>query len=118
MFGRPIRVIETGRTIGHRVDAAGASRAPERRCFFHRVQERGDSSPHPAGECSVVRFACPKPVVRSVVGLMRPGTAALLSAVAFSTACRSAGILARPQPVNVRSSDSRDQNRSYDRSSD
>ncbi len=52
---------------------------------------------------------------RSVVGLMRPGTAALPSAVAFSTACRSAAILGRTQPVEVRSSDLLDRNWSYNR---
>jgi len=45
-------MIETGRKIGHRVDAAGDGRAPD--------------------------------------------------AVAFSTACRSAAILGRPQPVKDR----------------
>ncbi len=51
MFGRTICVIETGRKLGHRVDAAGDGRAP--------------------------------------------------SAVAFSTACRSAAILRRTQPAKV-----------------
>ena len=51
-------MIETGRTIGCRVDAAGDGRAP--------------------------------------------------GAVAFSSACRSAGIFARPQPVNCRAQDLRD----------
>jgi len=61
-----------------------------------------------ADECSSGAFARSKRVVGSVVGLMRPGTAALPTAVAFSTACRSAGILARPQPVYVRWPDLRD----------
>ncbi|MDH7503650.1 MAG: hypothetical protein QHJ82_13185, partial [Verrucomicrobiota bacterium] len=43
---------------------------------------------------------------RSVVGLMRPGTAALPGPLLFPAGCRSAGILARPQPVNVRAQDS------------
>ncbi len=53
-------MIETGRTIGHRIDAAGDGRAPD--------------------------------------------------AVAFSTACRSAGILARPQQVNLRAPGLRERN--------
>jgi len=61
MFGRRICVIETGRTIGRRVDAAGDGRAP--------------------------------------------------GAVVFSNACRSAGILARTQPVYVRAPDLRDRSR-------
>ena len=61
MAGWRVCVIETGRKIGHRVDAAEDGRAPDRRWVFQRV-------------------------------------------------CRSAGVLARTQPVHVRSSDLRDRN--------
>jgi len=37
MFGRRLCVNETGRKIGHRVDAAGDGRAPDRRWFFERA---------------------------------------------------------------------------------
>ncbi len=77
--------------VGRHVDAAEDGRAPDRRCFFHRVQERADSSPHPTGESSGAAFARSKRVIWSVVTLMRPRTAALPTAVAFSTACRSRG---------------------------
>ncbi len=102
MFGGPICGIETGRRVGRHVDAAEDGRAPDRRCLLHRVQERGHSCPPPAGVCSVARSAELKQVVGSVVTLMRPRTAALPTVGVFSTACRSAGILARPQPVYVR----------------
>jgi len=42
---------------------------------------------------------------------MRPGTVALPSAVAFSSACRSAAILGRPQPVKDRATGLLDRNR-------
>ncbi len=47
---------------------------------------------------------------RSVIGLMRPRTAALPAPLRFPTRCGSAGILARPQPVNVQAPGLRDPN--------
>ncbi|MGC8989991.1 MAG: hypothetical protein ACP5MD_07715, partial [Verrucomicrobiia bacterium] len=46
----------------------------------------------------------------SVIGSMRPRTAALPAALRFLTRWRSAGILACPAPVNDRAPDSCDRN--------
>jgi len=44
MFGHQICLIETGRTTGRRVDAAGDGRAPGAIAFPPRRQALGDSS--------------------------------------------------------------------------
>ncbi len=47
MFGPPICVIETGRKIGRRVDAAGDGRAPEAVAFSSAWRSAGDGDHRP-----------------------------------------------------------------------